>query len=293
MKRATLLVSLALAACNGTAPPPAAPVDERLQQQVQAGQASYSLERGDEAAERYRQALQRAQARDDLTAIGDLGYDLAVAELRANAPDRALATARATREELERRGAAPFPALLLVEAAALYRLGSPAPAETLANRARAGADAETAARATFLLGLIADERSDQAGLAAAAAALGSATSAPLQADAAELAARLALRHGDWAHARSEAERAAALRQAVLDYRSLARALALSGEAARLAGENAAAADLYLRAGRSAAVQGDQTAARNWLRQAVVLAPDEPVGQAANDLLRNLEQNELQ
>jgi hypothetical protein len=285
-------VSLALAACNGTAAPPAAPVDERLQQQVQAGQASYSSERGDEAAERYRQALRRAQARDDLTAIGDLGYDLAVAELRANAPDRALADARATREELERRGTPPFPALLLAEAAALYRLGSPAAAEVLATRARAGADAETAARASFLLGLIADERDDQAGLAAAAAALDSATAPPLQADAAELSARLALRHGDWRQARSEAERAVALRQDVLDYRGLARALALSGKAARLAGDNTAAADLYLRAGRSAAVQGDQTAARNWLRQAAALAPGQPVGQAANDLLRKLEQSEL-
>ena len=94
-----------------------------LQRQTHAGQLAFELERNEEAAAQYRTALSRAQARDDPDAIGDMGYNLAVAELRANAPDKALADARATRIELERRGSKPFPALLLAEATALYRTG--------------------------------------------------------------------------------------------------------------------------------------------------------------------------
>jgi hypothetical protein len=86
-------------------------MDEMLQRQTHAGQLAFELERNEEAAAQYRTALSRAQARDDPDAIGDTGYNLAVAELRANAPDKALADARATRIELERRDSKPFPAL--------------------------------------------------------------------------------------------------------------------------------------------------------------------------------------
>ena len=64
-----------------------------LQREMHAGQLAFELERSEEAAAQYRTALNRAQARDDADAIGDTGYDLAVAELRANAPDKALADA--------------------------------------------------------------------------------------------------------------------------------------------------------------------------------------------------------
>ena len=66
-----------------------------LQRQTHAGKLAFELERNEEAAAQYRTALSRAQARDDPDAIGDTGYNLAVAELRANAPDKALADARA------------------------------------------------------------------------------------------------------------------------------------------------------------------------------------------------------
>jgi tetratricopeptide (TPR) repeat protein len=290
MKGPPLVVLLALAACSTSSPPPAAPADPLLQRQMQAGSASYELERPDQAAARYREALQRAQARDDPAAIGDLGYDLAVAELQANAPDRALAAARATRQELERRGIVPFPALLLAEATALYRCGSLGPAEAMASRVRAGSDPTAAARATFLVGMIADDRGDTAGLSAAAAALSSESAAPSQGDAAELATYLALRQGDWPQARREAARAAALRQSDLDYRGMSRALAAEGEAARHAGDMAAAADLYLRAGRSASIQGDRPAARRWLAQAAALAPGQAAGRDAERLLADLGQD---
>ncbi|HXZ00732.1 MAG TPA: hypothetical protein VEI03_12075 [Stellaceae bacterium] len=290
--RPLLLFPWLLAACGGGAPSPtAAPVDATLQRETRAGRLAYELERAGEAVASYRAALTRAQERDDLGAIGDLGYNLSVAELRANMPDRALADARATRAELERRGAEAFPALLLAEATALYRLGAAADADAVAARVAADKDGEAAARATFLRGLIADEHDNAQGLAAAAAALAAATAPSLQADAAELAARLALRQGDPARARREAATAARLRQDTLDYRGLARALAIEGEAALGAEDGAEAADLFLRAGRSALAQDDREAARRWLERAISLRPQGAVAEAATELLGRIDRGE--
>lgn len=286
-----MLVLIGLTGCGGGAPPPATPVDETLQRETRAGRLAYDLERSDEAVARYRAALTRAQERDDLGAIGDLGYNLSVAELRDNHPDRALAAARQTRAELERRGTKPSPALFLAEATALYRLGAAAEADAMAARVVSEGDRDAAARATFLRGLIADEHGNAEGLAAAVAALESPTTPSLAADAAELSARLALRRNDLARARDEATRAAALRRDSLDYRGMARALALAAEAARLAGDNADAADLFLRAGRSALAQGDKPSARTWLQQSAALAPKSVVAEAASDLLHRLDSGE--
>jgi hypothetical protein len=290
--RWALLLPLLLADCGGSAPDTGAPpIDEMLQRQTRAGQLAFELERNEEAAEQYRTALNRAQARDDPDAIGDTGYDLAVAELRANAPEKALADARATRIELERRGAKPFPALLLAEATALYRTGAAAEADRAARRIQQSEDADAVARATFLRGLIADDRGDEAGLATTADALTTAKTPPFEADSAELSARLALRRGDPARAREQAAHAAGLRQATLDYRGLARALAIEGVAVERAGDKIAAADLFLRAGRSAAAQGDKTSARDWLRRAMSLAPGRLVGRDAADLLRGIDKSD--
>jgi hypothetical protein len=284
-------VLLLLAGCGGSAPEEPDPsVDQTLERDTAAGHVAFELDHPDEAAAKYRVALQRAQARDDIEQIGTLGYNLAVAELQANAPDRALEAARTTRTELQRRGARPFPALLLVEATALYRTGAPGEADAVAAGAEAGADAEASARASFLRGLIADERGNERGLATALDRLRGASMPALQADAAELSARLALRRGNFATSRQEAARAEALRRETLDYRGLARALAVGGEAAQRAGDPKAAADLFWRAGRSAAAQDDLDVARLWLKQAADLAPDLPVGEAAKELLATLKRS---
>ncbi|HEY7576722.1 MAG TPA: hypothetical protein VH855_03925 [Acetobacteraceae bacterium] len=80
---------------------------------------------------------------------------------------------------------------------------------------------------------------------------------------AELQARLS-------HNAALALQAADLRRNKLDYRGMARDLAL---AAQLTPSGPEAADLYLRAGRSAAAQGDTADARIWLGNARKLAVD--------------------
>jgi len=290
--RRWLPLLLLLAGCGGSAPDESGPpVDQTLERDTAAGHVAFELEHPDEAAAKYREALERAQARDDLEQIGTLGYNLAVSELQADAPDRALDAARTTRTELQRRGAEPFPGLLLVEATALYRTGAPSEADAVAAGAEAGADADASARASFLRGLIADERGNERGLAAALDRLKTASTPALQADAAELSARLALRRGSFDMAQQEAARAEVLRRETLDYRGLARVLAVGGEAANRGGDPKAAADLFWRAGRSAAAQDDVEVARLWLRQAADLAPELPVGKAAKDLLATLDRNE--
>lgn len=81
--------------------------------------------------------------------------------------------------------------------------------------------------------------------------------------------------------------AASLRQDGLDYRGMARALAVAALAAERTGDRELAADLYLRAGRSAAAQSDADTARPWLERALALTGDDATRQAAEAALAGL------
>jgi hypothetical protein len=259
---------------------PAVSVDPVLERHATAGQSALALERGEQAVDEFRQGLALARVRDDAAAIGDLGFNLAVAQLQSGQPAAALATVQETQAELIRRGTAPIIALSLVQAIALYRIGRSTAADAAAARVEASAEAETSARASFLRGLIADGRGDAVGLERALSAIPVTLGPEHRADALELSARLALRRGDIARARAEAERAIDLRRNVLDYHSLARCLALAARAAELADDRPSATDLYLRAGRTAAAQNDGDSAKLWLRQAIALSRDPALTRAA-------------
>ena len=258
-----------------------------MERHANAGQAALSLERPQQAVAQFRDALTRARERDDATAISDFGFDLAVAELQVGQPDAALKTVSETEAELTRRGITPLPALQLAEAVALYRTGQSVQADVLAARVEGTTDREAAARASFLRGLIADDAGNDAGLRAAGQKIAAAPGPEHEADVDELSARLALRERDFPRARAEAEKAANLRRDLLDYRSLARSLALEARAAELAGDAAIAADLYLRAGRSAAAQGDIVAAKRWLNESIGLSRDPALSRAARFALTTL------
>ena len=290
MKAGLLAVVLILAGCAGK-PPPDAPSDATLQRELNAGRSALALERPAQAVASYRAALVRAEMRDDLTAIQDAGFNLAVAQLRAGADADALATARAVRAELARRGGTPSPALDLAEATALYRVGDWRAAQRLAVGVWGSSDAVATVRATFLLGLIADGNADLAGLRGARAALPGAGADEAGADAGELDARMHLRAKEWRAARDAAEKTATTRRDLLDYRGLARALGLAAAAAAELGDRDAAADLYLRAGRSAASQNDGKAARNWLGRAIGFTRDPDVLRKARAALAELTDRE--
>jgi hypothetical protein len=271
VKRATAgLLAAGLAAC--ASPPGGPPSDRALAQFVHAGGNAYDLERPEQAVTAYRAALTRARMRDDASAIADAGFDLAAAQLRAGDSQGAIATAREVQQELGRRGRGD-PGLDLVVATALFRQNDAAAADRIAARLAAG-DEEVADAAWFLRGLIADSRGDRVMLASALAALSPAAE---PADRMELLARLN-------HDSALALNAADVRREQLDYRGMARALAL---AAQFTGDPGVAADLYLRAGRSAAGRGDAAQAKAWLGKARQLSPDPAVRAAATAALTGL------
>jgi hypothetical protein len=250
------------------------PADQQMQQAGRAGILALSLEHPDQAVDQFQAALSRAQLRDDIAAISDYGYDLAVAELALNHPKGALVTARLVIAELQRHGSNVSASLVLLEATALYRTDALSEADALAASIEGRAsDPHVNFQACFLRGLIADKWNDTKQIQAARQCMTRPTITAERADVEELSALISLRGGEAARAEKEAESAADLRRQVQDYRGMARALALAGEAAQQAGSMATASSLYLQAGRSAAVQGDRLAARQWLHRALSLAQD--------------------
>lgn len=267
----SLLSALALAACGGggpvdTGPPP----DVKLDQANKAGTQALSMDLPSLAVRQYKVALARAYERDDAGAIGDVAYNLALAQMKAGDTKGAVATVRETRAELDRRRAAVPPELILVQAAAAYRSGDLGAAAGAAQEVldRGPKDPDVVRRAWFIRGLVAADRSDAAGLAQSIAALAPPTKqADLEADRQELQGRAALLANDPAAALSLFEQSATNRQQALDYRGMARALSLAGDAALRSGRAADAADLFLRAGRSALLQGDTATATPLLKRA--------------------------
>jgi len=265
---------LALALLAGCSHPPKGPPDDAtLSRLGHSGDIAFNLEQPAQAAEQYRAALARARTRDDAGAIADAGFNLATAQLHAGQPQAALDTAHQLQAELARRGLND-PAFDLIRATALFRLNDlPAADATAAGLTRSG-DPALANAAWFLRGLIADTRADRPGLEKAA---GSLTAAADAADVAELRARLS-------HDPALAQHAADLRRTALDYRGMARCLALT---AQFSPDAATGADLYLRAGRSAAAQGEAAQARLWLTNARDQAADPALRLDANEALNHL------
>jgi len=271
---AALAVLLALAGCGGGSPADEGPPpDRRLDQANQAGLRALTLGNTTEAVKQYRAALKVAYERDDGEAIGDVGYNLAVAQLRAGAAADSARTARETRAELERRHRTPPAELILVQSAAAYRLRATDEAEAAAQEVtqRPSVAPETLTRGWYIRGALAADRGDAQGLAQALAAIPSSTKPDQEADRLELAGRAALLAGSTGPAAQQLERAADQRRLALDYRGMARALALAGDAVMQQGRTADAADLFLRAGRSALLQGDVATGKPLLDRADQLA----------------------
>lgn len=284
-----LLPALLLAAgCAHRTPPP--PPDVALDQAGHAGRMAMELGRPRQAADQYRQAYADALARDDVQAIADCGYDLAVAELADGNAAAALRAALRTRDALVGRRATGFAELDLVQAAALHRLGRDADADRLAAQAqRTAGDPATIAKASYVRGLAADARGDQAAMVAALAGFGQPRqpSADWQADHDALSARLEFRRGRYGRAADFARQAADLRRAQLSYREMAEMLALAGTALQRAGSAREAAGLFLQAGDSAAARGDDVSARRWFGQATGPEVDPATRRIARDRLTAL------
>ena len=270
---AVLAAVLPLGACGGAPADPGPPTDAKLEQASNAGNQAMSMDLHAVAVREFKVALARAYERDDARAIADGAYNLGLAQMKAGTPAEAIATVRRAEGELERRRS-PVPAeLSLVIAAASYRAGDRAGAASAARQAlsRSAADPDTSSRAWFIRGLVAADQRDGAALAQAISALRPSKIADLEADRLELLGRAALLDGRAAEAVKDFDQSTGYRQQALDYRGMARTLAVAGEASLQQQQTAEAAVYFLRAGRSAQLQGDQALGSALLKRAEDLA----------------------
>lgn len=289
---AVLCLPLLLAGCGGAAQDkPTAQDDAAWDQAMTAGRDSFELGRYTVAVTQYRKAADLALLRDDAGAITEAGYDLAVAQLAANTPDKALQTAQATRQAAGVRGQTQLYSLDLVEAAAHYRLGHYSSAISSATQAMQSSDTALAGRAALVLGLAADAQSDSANLQKAAAYLGSLKkplSTTQQADQAEIQARV-LRQSAPQQAEALAVQAADMRRNDGSYRDMARALALAARIASAQGDQQKARALWERAAQSAAAQSSglnrmdaQTLAHGSINKGNYVPPEDDAAAWARD-----------
>ena len=276
--------------------PQGPPLDQNLERTNRAARTAFEQGRLQQAANLYRQTLERAHLRDDLTAVIDARYNLAVCLTMLQADLEALVLVNQAREELIRAGQ-PVPTdIVLLEASIVYRLGKLQEAWNLTEDILAISDTIPAAvqsKAHFLRGLIANERGDLSKLRAEITALAKSNSQVIRSDREELIGHLSLKERRWDEAVLAFDEAAALRRQILDYRGMVKALAKAGEACERAGRFGPAARRYLRAGQSAALQAEPDQAQNWLIRAAQLAEqggDENIAQEARHQLAQL-QNE--
>jgi tetratricopeptide (TPR) repeat protein len=301
LSRAVLLYILLLVALNACgvqqAPQKTVIVDAAFERYTRTASVAFAQADYARAADLYRQALERAYARDDRGAIADTQYNLAVVLLRSGWLEEARAAVDAAKVEFTWRGQAVPAYLLLLEATLLYRTRETSAAWSLSEQILASAptaEPEVIAKVHFLRGLMATERADIARLRESMAALEPASSPELWADHAELRGDLAVAERNWEAAVQAFDTAAELRRTFSDYSSMARVLAKAGDAAERNGRPQLAAVFYLRAGRSALELGQRQEAVDWLTRAQRLATqtgDAQTLQAVRSHLNRLQAHE--
>jgi tetratricopeptide (TPR) repeat protein len=258
-----------------------AEVDEEFERINRAARTAFDHGRFRQAADLYNQALERAYVLDDVTAIVDSQYNLAVCLVRLHDYDQALEQVNQSRAELTRAGRDIPADILLLEATTFYRMGKLDDAWQLTDTILLDPDRLTEAiqsKTHFLRGLIAGEWDDINQLRQEILSLGTPSTAGLQADREELVGRLALSQNNWNGAIEAFDKTAEYRRDDLDYGEMVNALALAAWACEQAGKLSEASKRYLRAGRSAARQGESREALNWLSRAEKLA-----GEAGDDV----------
>ena len=296
-----LMIAVALIASAGCGSqskgPQGRPVDQDLARTDRAAHAAFERGRIQQAANLYRQTLERAYLRDDLAAVTDARYNLAVCLTLLHSDREAFELIIQTREELTRAGQPTPTDILLLEATILYRQGRSQDAWQFTEDILKRIDATPSAvqnKTHFLRGLIANERGDPVTLSVEITALTGSNSPIIRADREELIGHLALTERRWDEAALAFDEAAALRRQSLDYRGMVKALAKAGEACERDGRPLAASKRFLRAGQSATLQGNSDQARIWLTLAVQAAErggDENIAQEARLLLARLQEKQ--
>ena len=286
---------LSVSGCGSAPPKQEGPaIDEALERFNRAARLAFDKGRLQQAASFYRKALDRAYIRDDTAAILDAQYNLAFCLMNLQSYEEALGVVRNASTEMALAGRGHSVDFLLLEATNLHSSGNSAEAWKITDKILSipTQDASVIKSKTFFLrGLIANKQGDIDQLRAAIAALGQPEQPRLRADRQELVGHLAMAENNRDAAVEAFDGAAKLRREALDYRAMVRVLALAGQASEKAGRPKEASIRYLRAGRSAVLQGLFDDALKWLNRAAQIA--DTAGQAqivreAHIYLRQLE-----
>lgn len=268
--------------CSSSPPEQSLPgVDEAFERTSQAARRAYDNGKLRQALDLYNQALERAYVLDDLNAIVDSQYNLAVCLTGLHSYEPALERVKQAKAELARANQGTPADILLLEAIIIYRMGQLDDAwqlteEILLDSSRLSLAIQS--KTHFLRGLIASARKEITQLRIEIAALGKPSTAGLQADREELTGRLAAAEGNWDEAIAAFDSTAEFRREDFDYSEMASALAMAARVCEQAGRLSDASKRYLRAGRSASLQGQNRDAMKWLDLAEKLA-----GQAGDEI----------
>jgi tetratricopeptide (TPR) repeat protein len=269
-------------------------IDEEFERTNRAARMAYDNGKLQQAVSLYNQALERAYVLDDLNAIVDSQYNLAVCLAGMNSYAEALERVNQSKAELARTNQNIPADILLLEATVVHRMGKLKDAWQLTDMILLDPSRLSEAiqsKTHFLRGLIAAERGDIHQLRREIASLGEPSTVGLRADREELIGRLAMAESNWNEAIEAFDRTAEFRQDDFDYSEMANALALAARACEQAGKLSEASKRYLRAGRSASRQGENRDALNWLNRAEKLAGesgDEPTAKQARSYRKWLE-----
>ena len=289
-------VILTVSGCGSSPPKQKGPAtDADLERFNRAGRLAFDKGRLQQAASLYRKALDRAYVRDDTAAILDAQYNLAICLMNLQAYEEALGVVQDANSEMalaDRGHSADF---LLLEATILHSSGDSDEALKITDQILSlptQASPVIKSKTHFLRGLIASKQGDTEQLRAAIAALGQPEHPQLRADRQELVGHLAMAENNWDVAIEAFDITAKLRREALDYRGMVKVLALAGKASEAAGRATEAAIRYLRAGRSAVLQGLFDDALKWLSRAEKIATtagEAKVVQEARVYLRQLQE----
>jgi tetratricopeptide (TPR) repeat protein len=269
-------------------------VDEEFERTSRAARMAFDNRKLEQAVSLYSQALERAYVLDDLNAIVDSQYNLAVCLTGMKSYVEALERVNQSKAELARTNQSIPADILLLEATIGYRMGKLEDAWQLTDKILldpSGLSEVIQSKTHFLRGLIVSEWDDTNQLRHEIASLGEPSTAGLRADREELVGRLALAESAWNEAVEAFDRTAEFRRDDFDYSEMVNALALAAWACEQAGQLSEASKRYLRAGRSAARQGENRDALNWLNRAEKLAGeagDEPTAKQARSYRKWLE-----
>jgi tetratricopeptide (TPR) repeat protein len=292
----TAVAILTVSGCGSSPPTHKGPaIDQDLERFNRAARLAFDKGRLQQAASFYRKALDRAYVRDDTAAILDAQYNLAFCLMNLQSYEEALGVVQHANTEMVLAAHGNSDDFLLLEATILYLSGDSDEAWKITDRILATptqASSIIESKTHFLQGLIASQRGDTEKLRAAIVSLGQPKQPLLRADRQELLGRLAMAEHNWDAAIEAFDVATKLRREALDYRGMVKVLALAGKASAEAGRAKQASIRYLRAGRSALLQGRFANAQKWLNRAAQIAnsaSEDQILQEARTYLRQLQE----